>query len=136
GAAYSAEAADMFYGYYMILAFPLAIIIPFSAFRSLAAEREQNTYELLSITNLTARQIITGKLGSAVIQMVVYLSAVTPCLAFTYLLRGIDIFTIAYVISYSFFGSLGLSAVALFLGTISESRYGQVVVSVVVILGL
>ena len=26
GAAYSAEAADMFYGYYMILAFPLAII--------------------------------------------------------------------------------------------------------------
>ena len=40
----------MMSGYYCILAFPLLVIVPFSAFRSLAAEREDGTYELLSIT--------------------------------------------------------------------------------------
>jgi len=36
-----------------------------------------------------ARQIISGKLGSAALQVLVYLSALAPCLAFTYLLRGL-----------------------------------------------
>ena len=63
----------------------------YAAFRSLAAEREDNTYDLLSITTLKPRQIISGKLGSSVVQMGVYFSAITPCLAFTYLLRGIDL---------------------------------------------
>ena len=44
-----------------------------AAFRSLAAEREDNTYDLLSITTLKPRQIISGKLGSSIVQMVVYL---------------------------------------------------------------
>ena len=40
--------------YYAILAFPLAVVVPYAAFRSLAAEREDNTYDLLSITTLQA----------------------------------------------------------------------------------
>ena len=82
---------DMFTGYFAILAFPLVIVVPFGAFRSLAAEQETRTFELLSITALGPRQIVAGKLGSAVVQMSVYLSAISPCLGFTYLLRGIDL---------------------------------------------
>ncbi len=37
------------------------IIIPFSAFRSLAMESEDGTFELLSISALSAWQIIFGK---------------------------------------------------------------------------
>ena len=81
-------------GYYAVLSVPLLIVVPYAAFRSLAGEWEDGTFELLSITALSARQIVTGKLASAILQMMVYYSALAPCIAFTYLLRGIDIITV------------------------------------------
>ncbi len=136
GFAYASKGADVLYGYLLILSVPLVLIVPFAAFRSLAAEQERNTYELLAISDLSARQIVTGKLGSAVVQIVLYLSAVAPCLAFTYLLRGIDIFTIMLVIYYALFGSLGLTMIALLIATLSTARFSQVMLSVALVIGL
>lgn len=133
---YGAEGSTMLIVYSAILAFPLMLIVPYSAYRSLAAEQEDNTYDLLSITTLSTGQIIAGKLGSAVVQMLVYLSAVSPCIAFTYLLRGVDALTILMVLVYFFLASLGLSLLALMAGTAAKVRYTQVVLSVLLVLGL
>ena len=62
--------------------------------------------------------------------MAVFFSAIMPCLAFTYLLRGVDIVTIALLLIYTFFGSLGLSMLGLTLATASKQRYGQIILSV------
>ena len=123
-------------GYYWILLFPLVVIVPFSAFRSLAMEREDGTYELLAITTLPARQIVAGKLGSSVLQMMVYLSALAPCIAFTYLLRGVDIALIVVALFGAFMLSMLLSSVGLLLATLANARHIQVVLSVVMILAL
>ena len=133
---YGSKGAEVFWGYYCILAFPLLIIVPFGAFRSLAVEQEDRTYELLSITDLNPRQIVSGKLGSAVVQMTVYLSAIAPCLAFTYMLRGIDFPTILFMVFYAVVGSLSLSVIALLAGTLTREKHWQVVVSVLLIIGL
>jgi hypothetical protein len=133
---YSFAGADLFFGYYIILAFPLMIIVPYCAFRSLAGEREDRTFELLSITTLKPRQIVGGKLGSAVVQMVVYFSAISPCLAFTYMLRGIDVLTIVFILLYSFMASLGLSLLSLLLATLTSEKHWQIVMSVALVLGL
>ena len=101
---YSFDGPEMFYGYYVILAFPLIVIVPYGAFRSLAGEREDRTYELLSITAPPARNC-ERKAGHVTVQMLVYLSAISPCLAFTYMLRGIDIVTILFVLLYLFLTS-------------------------------
>lgn len=127
---YAAGGAEMLRAYYLILSLPLLVVVPFATFRSLAAEREDNTYELLSITTLRPRQIIGGKLASAVVQMVVYFSAIMPCLAFTYLLRGVDAPSIALLLAYSFLGSLVLSMLGLLLATLSRQRYGHLLLSV------
>jgi hypothetical protein len=127
--------AEMFMGYFGILAFPLLIVVPFGAFRSLAAEQETRTYELLSITALGTRQIVAGKLGSAVLQMSVYLSAVSPCLGFTYLLRGIDMLTILYMLCGLILASLGLSAIGLLMATITPKKHFQVIPMVASMLG-
>ncbi len=133
---YGASGADMFFGYICVLAFPLTVVVPFSAFRSLAAEREDRTYELLAITTLTSRKVIAGKLGSAIVQMLVYFSAIVPCLAFTYLLRGIDILVIAMILFYYFFTSLALAMIALFVATLTEQRHWQIALSVLLVAGL
>ena len=126
----------MLMGYLVILALPLIVVVPFGAYRSLAAEQETRTYELVSITALGPRQIIAGKLGSAAAQMSVYLSAVSPCLAFTYLLRGIDFLTIFLILFWIVMASLGASAVALLLATITPRNQFQAIPMVAVIIGL
>jgi hypothetical protein len=133
---YSPSGQDMFLGYYMILAFPLLVIVPFWAFRSLASEVEDGTFELLSITTLRPRQVVGGKLASAVLQMLVYLSAMAPCLGFTYMLRGIDFPTILYVLFYTFLASLGLALSGLALATVTSEKHWQVVLSVFLIVVL
>lgn len=131
---YSASGPIMLVGYVDILLFPMLVIIPFTAFRSLAGEREDGTYELLSVSTLPTTQIISGKLGSAVLQMIVYLSALAPCVAFTYLLRGIDIITICYVMCAAVLASVMLSMAGLLLATVTNSKAWQSVLSVAVII--
>jgi hypothetical protein len=133
---YAATGASLLVWYYGILAFPLAVIVPYSAFRSLATEQEDNTYELLSITTLSSRQIVTGKLWSAVVQMIVYLSAVSPCLAFTYLLRGVDVVMTGFLLAIAVLGCLGLSMISLFIGAASRAKHTQIITSVALVLAL
>ncbi|HMC12175.1 MAG TPA: hypothetical protein VKH44_12830, partial [Pirellulaceae bacterium] len=83
-----------------------------------------------------SRQIITGKLASAVLQMMVYYSALAPCIAFTYLLRGIDIVTVALLLGYSFAASLLLSSFGLMMATVTRVRHWQVLLSVVLVMAL
>jgi hypothetical protein len=128
---YSTDGPSMFYVYHMILAFPLLIVAPYAAFHSLSAERQDRTYELVSITALTARQILSGKLCGIMLQMMVYLSAIFPCLAFTYLLRGLDIFTILLVVLYTCLMSIGLSAAGLLFAALTPPRQRQIARAVV-----
>ncbi len=65
-----------------------------------------------------------------------FLSAISPCIAFTYLLRGVDILTILMLVVYSTLASLGFSLLGLLLATCAMERYRQVVASVMLVLGL
>jgi ABC-type transport system involved in multi-copper enzyme maturation permease subunit len=130
---YAAGGGELLRAYYLILSFPLFIVVPFAAFRSLATEREDNTYELLSITALRPRQIVSGKLASAMVQMAVYYSAIMPCLAFTYLLRGVDAPSIALLLAYTFLVSLALSMLGLLLATLARQRHAHLVLSIALV---
>lgn len=136
GIYYTPSGPYMLIGYFFILTVPMLLIVPFSAYRSLAGEREDGTFELLSITTLSARQIVTGKLGSALLQMLVYYSALSPCIAFTYLLRGVDVITLLLVLFYTFLASVLLSAAGLTVATVSRARHVQLLLSVALLLAL
>lgn len=128
---YNVTGPTMFYVYFVILAAPLIVVIPYTAYSSLAGERQDRTYELVSITGLEASGILLGKLCSIGMQMLVYLSALLPCLAFTYLLRGLDIFTVLLVVLYTCLLSIGLALGGLLLATLSPPRQRYVIVGVI-----
>jgi hypothetical protein len=121
--------AAAFAGYYVVLTVPLLVIIPYAAFQSLAAERHEGTFDLLSITTLSSRQIVLGKLSSALLQMLVYYSALAPCIAFTYLLPGIDIITIVMLLVEVFAISIFLCSLSLLLAALTRESSLQVVTS-------
>ena len=133
---YAPQGSSVLFGYYVILCVPMIIIIPFVAFRSLSAEREDGTFDLVSITSLSPRQIVAGKLVSAIVQMLIYLSALAPGMVFTYMLRGVDIMMIMMSVSYLFLASIALSVLGLVLATVTSSRSWQMVLGVIFILAL
>lgn len=116
--------------YYVILAVPLIVVAPFSAYRSLSSEHEESTRDLLEVSTLTSLQLVNGKLGGALLQVIVYLSALAPCIAFTYLLRGVELRAILLLLVYAVLASIGLSAVGLLVAASTRAKYAQVVMSV------
>lgn len=125
-----------FFAFYVVLAVAVFIVVPFGAFRSLLSERDLFTWEVLSITTLKPRQVVSGKLLSALVQLFVYYSAITPFIAFANLLKGIDVPTIAFILVASMLWSMALSMIALTLSTFGNHRYWQVLLTLSVLGGL
>ena len=122
---YTPAGKSMLVGYYFVLAIPLIAMVPIAAHRSLVSEIDDGTFEMLAITRLSSMRIVMGKLNSAMLQMLVYFAAIVPCLAFSYLIRGIDLPTIAMILVIIFFTALLVSAVGLLLATVTVNRAGQ-----------
>ncbi len=133
---YRSAGAEFFVFYFSVLAFAVFVVVPYGAYRSLAAEHEERTFELLAITTLRPGQIVTGKLLSSAIQMFIYYSAIAPFMAFTYLLKGIDVASIFFVLAISLLASVGFAMVGLLMATFANRKAMQVVLSVTMITGL
>lgn len=123
-------------GYMVILGFPLAIVLPLASFRSLAREFDDETIQLLSITTLSARRIVLGKLGSALLQMVIYMSAVVPCVAFSYFLRGIDLTQIATLLLIATVSSLALCCLGLMLAGFARFNWLAIFLNLALMAGV
>lgn len=124
---YMPSAPQMLTGYYFVLAVPMLLVVPLAAYRSLEGEVDDGTLELLSITSLSPRQIVTGKLASAALQMLLYFVALFPCVAFAYTLRGVDLPTLALLMGILILAGLGLTMFALAMAPVSQGRMGQIV---------
>jgi hypothetical protein len=125
-----------YYGYIGLLSFAAYIVVPFLAYRSLLSERDQSTFEVLSITTLRPNQIIWGKLLTAVVQLFVYFSALTPFIAFTYLLGGIDIISIMVSLVWTTLAAIGLSMITLTNSTLFQGKGWQSLQTLAVLGGL
>lgn len=124
---YMPTAPQMLTGYYFVLAVPMLLVVPLAAYRSLEGEVDDGTLELLTITSLSPRQIVTGKLASAALQMLLYFVALFPCVAFAYTLRGVDLPTLALLMGVLILAGLGLTIFALAMAPVSQGRMGQIV---------
>lgn len=122
---YLPTGASLLSGYYFLLAVPIFGLVPLIALRSLSGEIDNDTFELMSITELASGQIVRGKFASAVLQMVLYLAAVVPSLAFSYLLRGVSVTEIAMVLIAVFMAGLVLTSIALMMAPLVSGYLGQ-----------
>ena len=119
---YVPSGQNMMVGYVLILTVSMLGFIPLVAFRSLAAELDEGTYEMLAITRLSAWRIVSGKMNSAILQMMIYFAAIVPCLAFCYLLRGVGIYSIALTIAIVLVTAMVLTSLGLVLSTLAKGR--------------
>jgi hypothetical protein len=113
---------DVFMWLQAILLATCMLFLPAYTGARLAAERSEVNTDLLFITTLQPRKIISGKLASAVILAILIFSACAPFMAFTYFLRGIDLVSIFFVVAMDFFVVLGSVHLMVFLAVIPANR--------------
>lgn len=129
----STQGQNFFFGFFVCLAVVHFFIIPYSAYRSLAREREDETWVLLILTGLGPRRILRGKVASFLVQAGLYASAVGPFLLFSYYLNGIDLPTILLVLGLGANWLVFLTVVAVCAATLADARLGRALVHFVLL---
>lgn len=133
---YGTPGRTFFATFFMVLTFAILVIVPFGSYRSLLNERDESTFELLSITTLSPRQIVWGKLFSSLVQVFIFYSAIAPFIAFTSLLQGFDIAQAGFLLVLLMLVSLVFCMTALMLSTFGRQKHLQAMMSLVVLGGV
>jgi hypothetical protein len=97
-------------------------VVPLGAFNALRNERVEHTLELITLTALSARRVIVGKLLAQAVKLATLFAAMAPFIAMSFLLGGIDFLTILVSLVVLFLLSVWASALCLFLSTTFKSR--------------
>src|SRR4051812_33427848 len=118
------------------------LVVPIGAFSALRTERLEQTLELVTVTALSPRRVVAGKLMAQAVKLVTLFAAMAPFIAMSFLLGGVDFFTILLSLLVLFVWSLWASAAFLFLSTLFKSRamsgvvYGAAGIVLLVVLTL
>lgn len=133
---YGSAGRDLFMAYFVVLALAIFIVVPYTAYRGLLAERDHTTLELLNITLLSPRQLVWGKLWSAMTQVFIFYSAIAPFIAFTSMLQGFDIMLVSFALVMSGLGALCLTMLTLMLAAIPQGKNLQGLMTLVIAVGM
>ena len=133
----SSDAGRVFFmSIFGVLAAAVHCFVPFSAFLSTSSEWDENTYDLLIISNLRPRQIVQGKLLSALIQSLLYYSTFGPFLVFAFLLNGIDLGSVLVILAGSAATSVTLTLVGIAASSLATNKVMRIVVMALFGVGL
>jgi len=111
---------------FFLLVVSLQVVVPFSAFVSMGSEWDENTWDLLVLSDLKPRRILLGKLLAAGTQALLHVSVFVPFLVFAFLLRGLAPQPVLVLIACSLLASAGLCTLALWLSSLTTQRFLRV----------
>jgi len=97
-------------------------VVPLGAFSALRNERMEQTLELMTLTALSPRRLVIGKLLAQGVKLGTLFAAVAPFIAMSFLLGGIDFGTILLSLLIVFTWSLWSCAACLLLSALLKSR--------------
>jgi ABC-2 type transport system permease protein len=110
---------------------------------AITSEREHRTLDLLKTTLLTPRELILGKLGAAVIYLLLLIFTVLPIQSLAFILGGVGpaeiiISTILLIVTAVFFSTLGIFFSSFLKRTLAAtiSSYGSILLSVLMLVFL
>ncbi len=89
----------------------IIIVQSLSAYRAVIIERQDDTWDLVELTTLEPRHIIRGLLLTALVQGIMFTSALAPFMVMAYMLRGLNIWII--LLTFLLIPAVSLSACAI-----------------------
>ncbi len=118
---------SVFMPVFVILEIAALGLVPFSAFQSMAGEWDEGSHDLLVLSHLSPGRIVLGKLLTASVEAGLYFCAFLPLLLFTFLLRGVDVRDVLFLVVTLYVASMAMCCVALAAAGLSRLRFLRVV---------
>jgi hypothetical protein len=97
-------------------------VVPLGAFSALRNERLEQTLDLITLTALSPRRVVIGKLMTQGVKLSTLFAGLAPFVAMSFLLGGIDFVTILLWMLVLFMWSLWACAACLFLSALPRTR--------------
>jgi len=113
---------SMFSAFIVILAMASVFFIPLYVGVRVAMERQENNPDLLYVSTLSPARIIRGKFFCGAYMALLFFSACMPFMAFTNLLRGVDLPTVFLILAFLYLVVCAANMVAIFLACLPVSR--------------
>jgi len=117
-------------------AFALGVVQPMGCFRAIATERNEDTWDLVELTGLRPVRVVLGLLLASLVQGLLYTSALAPFMVMAYLLRGIDMLEVLFVLVVIPLGGIAVAALAVFMACLGGNKATRGFLSAVLGLGL
>lgn len=121
---------------YAFLNIAVLVVVPFQAFVSMGAEHDDNTFEMLVLSNLKPRQIVLGKIAAALTQGLMFGLTFLPFVVTAFLLRGVDLTVLLLILVLTAFASTVLTTFAVMMSAVVRKRLLRVLTMVALAGGL
>ncbi len=126
--------SSLFYSIISLLGFVCSVVLPLIMYFRTGSERNSEDPDLMYLTNMTPIQIILGKYAVTVCTQVFYISLCLPFIAFSYLLKGIDVYSMAQSVGSLFLFSFLMVQAGIYFGSIPMNKSSRLRVSILFVI--
>jgi hypothetical protein len=127
---------DLFGVLHGFLLVALVLFVPAYSGVRMAAERSTTNVDLLFITTLRPRSVVTGKFCAGLTLALMIYSACVPFIAITYLFRGIELLSIFVVLAFDMLLTILAIAAAILVASIRVGLLLRIILSLALLGGL
>lgn len=103
-------------------AFSLVLVQPLASFRAVAIERNDDTWDLVELTGMRPRLVVRGLLVASMVQGLLYTAALAPFMVMAWLLRGLDLVYIVFVLCVVPLAGSAASSLAVFTACLGGNK--------------
>jgi hypothetical protein len=116
-----------------VIFFTSMLVVPLYCGLRMAAERGDANTDLMYITTIAPRSIVLGKLLAVGAFVGLLFGSAAPFLAFSFVLRGLDVVQCLVAVSLAFLAILAEATLALFIGALPVTRSFKAVLGLLIV---
>jgi ABC-type transport system involved in multi-copper enzyme maturation permease subunit len=125
-AEYAQHAVGYAYTLIIIQDLLVLVLLPVYVASAIAQEKENQTLESLTLTHLTDRELVLGKLGARLMHLGAVVVSGLPILAFLHLWGNVDITMLVYFETHTFCLLISAGCVCIWVSTRAETVFGAI----------
>ncbi|MBO4591750.1 MAG: ABC transporter permease subunit [Eubacterium sp.] len=114
----------------------IGLIIPIITASSISGEKERKTMDVLLTTTITERQIILGKIGSAVVRVMTFIIASIPLVSVSFIMGGLSWIALFEYIFLAIIFAFMTGSIGILCSSICKKSITSIILSYVIYFGI
>ncbi len=110
----------------------IGLVVPIMTASSISGEKERQTFDIMITTSISPWSIILGKLGSAVIKIMLFVIASIPVMAISFIMGGLNWSALFYFVLAALLFAVFSGSVGVFCSSICRKSIASIILSYVI----